>query len=257
MNYLRLGTSGDPVIALHGWGRDLESIRELGDLLARSYSVFLIDLPGFGKSQAPSSTWGTLEYASKILEFASSQGIERFHLLGHSFGGRVAIRIASLAPTQVMSLTLIGSAGLRPKRKLTAQLKIFLLKTLAKLARRADKLLSSDFAHSWVRKRFGSEDYRNAGEMRSILVKTINEDLTDFASQISSNSLLLWGELDDQTPVEMGQRLNRLIPNSKLILLPQKGHEPFHGAGAHLCATYILDFLNSLNLPGDNNAPVC
>jgi pimeloyl-ACP methyl ester carboxylesterase len=101
--------------------------------------------------------------------------------------------------------------------------------------------------------RFGSRDYKNAGALRGILVKAVNEDATDVASKISNPTLLLWGELDQETPIWIGRKLNELIANSKLIIMPGKDHFPFLGSGAHLCAKHILGFIDTLGSSTNNN----
>jgi pimeloyl-ACP methyl ester carboxylesterase len=240
-----LGNSGPALLMMHGWGQNLESLRTLGELLSKHARVHLIDMPGFGRSAAPEIDWDTIGYAERIIRYMDEKSIDRAILLGHSFGGRVSVRMASRHPERVEAVVLINSGGLKRlpgKWKLKAQL----VKTLGKTLKSLDKTTGSTYYESWFVPKFASIDYKNAGRLRNILVKTVNEDVSEDASRIKSPVFLLWGELDTETPLEMGQRFNSLIPYSELLVLPGKGHFPFIGDSAHLCARYIIGFLNGL-----------
>lgn len=247
LNLVRLGNQGNPILLLHGWGQTLESLQPLAELLAESSQVHLIDLPGFGKSAMPAGDWDTNQYADRLLKYMDENGLAKVDLLGHSFGGRVSIRIASQHPHRVNHLILINSGGLQRQRTLIQQVKGKLIKWLRLL------LSIIPFYGSrlkeWHSDRFGSRDYKNAGKLRGTLVKTVNEDLTEAASRIQAPTLLIWGEEDTETPIEMGYRYNQLIPNAKLIALPGRDHFLFRNEGAHLCAYYVLKFLQNVSKP--------
>jgi pimeloyl-ACP methyl ester carboxylesterase len=247
-----MGKSGPILLMMHGWGQNLESLRMLGELLSKHAQVHLIDLPGFGSSPAPEADWDTIGYAERILRYLDEKSIDRAILLGHSFGGRVSVRLASRHPERVEAVVLINSGGLkRPpgKWKLKAQL----VKILGKSLKSVDKATGSKYYESWFVPKFASIDYKNAGRLRNILVKSVNEDVSEDATRIKSPVFLLWGELDTETPLEMGQRFSNLIPGSQLLVLPGKGHFPFLGDSAHLCARYIIEFLKGL--PSSNSEP--
>jgi pimeloyl-ACP methyl ester carboxylesterase len=240
-----MGKSGPSLLMMHGWGQNLESLRTLGELLSQHAQVHLIDMPGFGLSPAPEVDWDTIEYAERILRYLEEKSIDQAILLGHSFGGRVSVRLASRHPERVEAIVLINSGGLKRlpgKWKLKAQL----IRVLGKTLKNLDKTAGTKSYESWFVPRFASIDYKNAGRLRNILVKTVNEDVSEDATKIKAPVFLLWGELDTETPLEMGQRFNSLIPGSKLLVLPGKGHFPFSGDSAHLCARYIIEFLKSL-----------
>ena len=247
LNAVVLGESGPPIIVLHGWGHSLESMRPLGELLSQSSQVHLIDLPGFGKSPKPEEDWDTIGYAERIYRYMDEHKIQSADLLGHSFGGRVSIRFAARHADRVRSVVLINSGGLR--RTLTGKKKIRarLIGLLSKTIKQVDKVFGASLFQSWFVPRFGSVDYKNAGPLRNILVKTVNEDVSEDAAKITSPTFILWGELDQETPLESGQRLHALIANSQLVVLPGKDHYAFVGVGAHLCGRYIINFLKTLD----------
>ncbi len=246
-----MGKSGTPLLMMHGWGQNLESLRALGELLSKHAQVHLIDLPGFGRSPAPVEDWDTIGYAERIHRYLQDNSIEQADLLGHSFGGRVSMRLASHHPQCVRSITLINSGGLRRAGKPTLKSKV--VRVLGKTLKQMDKSVGTKSYERWFIPRFASTDYKNAGRLRNILVKTVNEDVTEDAGKITAPVFLLWGELDTETPLEMGQRLHSIIRNSKLVVLPGKDHFPFLGDSAHLCARYIIEFLKSLT----PNQPAC
>ena len=237
-----LSKAGHPLLMLHGWGQSSSAFRPLAELLSRHANVFLLDLPGFGESELPPSDWGTEDYARRLLEFMDKHKIERADLLGHSFGGRVAMRMVSLAPERIRRIVLVSSAGLKRKRTVPQRLRMLWIRILRTSVKSTDRLFGCRLYQDKFIKRFGSQDYLNAGPLRSILVRTVNEDLAGIACSIKAPTLLLWGTADKETPLEMGERLHGMIENSRLIPLPGKGHDSFIGAGAHLLASYIIPF---------------
>jgi pimeloyl-ACP methyl ester carboxylesterase len=239
----KLGRKGHPLLILHGWGHCLESLRPLGNLLAQHSQVHLIDLPGFGRSSPPDGVWDSSNYADRLIEYLNSEGLEAVDIVGHSFGGKVAMNLASRHPDRVRRLILMGASGLLRQRPLKEQFRFQGLKWAGKALKRIDAICGSELFKSRFAPRFGSSDYRQAGAMRSILVKTVNEDLTELIKGIRCPTLLLWGEEDPETPIEIAHRLNRLIKGSWLLIFPGKDHQVYKDAGAHLCAYYIFPFL--------------
>ncbi len=229
---------------LHGWGQTLESLLPLGELIGSWAHIHLIDLPGFGASPRPEEDWDTTQYAERILTYMDDNSLEQVDLLGHSFGGRVAIRLARKYPDRVKHLVLIDSAGLPSRRSYSQKLRMGWIKWLGIVL----SLLSPFWGprlKEWYICRYGSEDYKNAGPLRGTLVKTVTEDLTHEVSEIKAPTLIIWGEQDTTTPPEMGCRFQSLIVDSKLVQLPGKDHYPFRGDGARLCAYYVIDFIKA------------
>lgn len=248
INHIKLGDKGTPVVMLHGWGQSLESFRVLGDLLSRYHQVYLIDFPGFGKSPKPDEDWDTIDYARAIDTLFEQLQIENAIVIGHSFGGRVGVRMAARHAKRVNTLILINSHGLKNIQTGKKLVRAKALKFLSKILKWSDSTFKTKSFENWFVPKFASRDYRNAGALKNILVKTVNEDVSDDARQITCPTFLLWGERDTETPVEMGRRFNELIPKSQFVVLPEKDHFPFIDEGAHVCASYILKFLNAQKL---------
>src|SRR6476660_8087035 len=93
LNAIKLGSRGRHLIMLHGWGQTLASLYPLGELLASRAIIHLIDLPGFGSSGQPTGDWDTERYSECILSYMDENELTQVDLLGHSFGGRISIRI--------------------------------------------------------------------------------------------------------------------------------------------------------------------
>lgn len=230
---------------LHGWGTSLEALKPLGQLLSNDYSVHLIDLPGFGQSTQPETVWNSFDYADRIIQYLDENGIAQANVIGHSFGGKVSISLACRHSDRVNNLILVGSSGLRRRRSFAKKCRMQAIKWLGKSAKAFDSLFRTSLFSSLFAPRFGSADYKNANPMmRKILVKSVNEDLSESIALIHKPTLMLWGEQDDETPPEVARRLQSLIQKSQLFIFPGKGHWFYQDGGAHLCAAYILPFLN-------------
>ena len=237
------------IVMLHGWGRSLESLRGLGELLAVNFKVVLLDLPGFGGSPLhPGASndgggWDTLDYAKCVKAYLDRTGIEHAILLGHSFGGRISIRLSSRYPERFSSLILIGSHGLQLKRSLRFKLRSYVIRNIGRLTKWLDGATGTRLYERMFIPRYGSVDYKNAGALRKTLVKTVTENLSKEVQAITLRTLLLWGEQDEQTPLELARQFHRLIPKSELHVFPNAGHEPFMDVGANLMCRYIERFL--------------
>lgn len=247
INSQQIGTEEQKtLVMLHGWRQSLESLKPLGELLSEGRRVILLDLAGFGKSEEPEADWGTESYAKSVLETLDSLGVERASFLGHSFGGKVSLWIASHFPKRVERLILIGASGIPPKRDFRKRVKMLFVRRLGRLLKFAEKNFGLNIHRQWFVPRFGSADYLAAsGNMRSVFVRIVNEDLSQHLGRISAPALLLWGENDTESPPEIAERMARLIPDSRLIILPGKDHFPFLGAGASVLAYQIKNFFSS------------
>ena len=163
--------------------------------------------------------------------------------IGHSFGGRVGIQLAARRPDLVTRLVLIAAAGLQRRRSLMERTRIATKIRTFKALKRLAPVTGMDVDK--LRERFGSSDYKAAGDMRDTLTKVVSEDLTDIAAQISCPTRLLYGELDTETPPEIGQRLAAIIPEAELSVLPGQDHYTVLGEGRHQVAKRIRDFLET------------
>lgn len=232
----------------HGWGQNRHAMADLAQSLTSLGSHVLLDFPGFGQSPKPEDAWTTAEYADLVARYLKANPHDgRTVWLGHSFGGRVGIQLASRHPELIDRLVLIAAAGLQRKRSFAAQAhitsRIYTFKALKRLA----PIIGMDVEK--LRSRFGSADYKNAGTMREILSNVVREDLSDVARHIACPTRLIYGEKDTETPPEIGERLAKLIANAQLSVLAGQDHYSLLAEGRHQVAKRIRDFMNCNNAP--------
>ena len=233
--YYTVEGRGEPVVLLHGWGASSQSFGGLTAALADAFRVLAVDLPGFGWSQAPPAAWGTAEYAGHVERLLQEAGVGRAALVGHSFGGRIAISLAARQPALVSRLVLVASAGIRPQRRAGYYVRV----ASAKLARRIFSLPGwgaiGERIIATLSERLGSRDYRRAGPLRPTLVKVVNEDLTPLLPAIQAPTLILWGDQDQEVPKSAMEIMADRIPRSRLVVFGGAGHFPFLDAPEKFC----------------------
>jgi pimeloyl-ACP methyl ester carboxylesterase len=206
-----------PVVLLHGWGASIDAVAAVQDGLADEFRVVAFDLPGFGSSDLPPPDWGSPQYAELIARALARLGLERVSLIGHSFGGKVALLLASRQDGLPRRAVLVNSAGLRPRRTLSYHARV----TAFKAARR---LAGGGPLAGWVGQRLGSADYRSAGPLRQVFVRVVNEDLRSLLPRVACPTLLVWGDQDRETPPGDAAIMEREIPDAGLVVFPGAGH---------------------------------
>jgi pimeloyl-ACP methyl ester carboxylesterase len=218
---LELKTDGT-LVFLSGWQANALIFKKNFDWVD---NYVAIDWPGFVESEQPVSIWGLREYADFLEKFLEKLEISKPILVGHSFGGSVAIKYV-VNGGLAKKMILIDSAGIRRKSFKKA---IYLIG--AKIVKFFLWLPVIRKYKQAIRKKFyqsiDSVDYIEAGEMGQIYKKIINEDLTDDLQKVKIKTVLIWGEKDKATPIEDGRLMNKLISNSELFVVKDAGHFPF------------------------------
>jgi pimeloyl-ACP methyl ester carboxylesterase len=219
----RYGEVPARVVALHGWGRT----RADWATTLQGYDALALDLPGFGATPPPDDGWSTADYAEWLrgcLEDSARQGGDRPVVVGHSFGGRVAVRLAATDPELVRGLVLSGVPLLRPQT--TASRPPLSFRVLRLL--NTWGLISNERMEQERRKR-GSADYVAAqGVMREVLVKAVNEDYGDALDAIAGSGVpvtMVWGEHDTAATVTMAEQAQKRIgAEAELVVVPGSAH---------------------------------
>lgn len=235
---LRAG-EGPPIVVLHGWGGRIESMTPVITCLRAHMEVIALDLPGFGGSPLPQGVWGTPDYAAYVRDVLSDLGIERASFVGHSFGAKTALYLASTHPGLSEKVVATGASGLRTPPSMGARAK----RVISKGARVAGRLgPPGRLIRNAIYDRIASSDYKEAGDLRPILVKVVNEDITPLLPRISSPTLLIWGTKDDSVPVAHARRMEDLIPDAGLVLFEGAGHFAYLDEADRFCLV-VRNFL--------------
>lgn len=212
------------LLFIHGWGADKYNLSGIYKYLIDNYRIISVDLPGFGKSNRPEETIGSEEYANIIYKFLSKLNIERLSIIGHSLGGKIALLIAYKYPELIEKLVLIDSSGIRRKRDILWYFNVYIFKFFKLIYK---NILKNENALNELKNRFGSDDYKNANNMRDILVKIVNEDFTHILEKIKIPVFLYWGEKDKDTPLWMAKIMKKKIKDSGLFIVKNGGHYSF------------------------------
>lgn len=226
INYQIFG-EGKPLLLLHGWMACIEAMAPIYQFFSKNRKVVVLDFPGQGgKSGALTEVWGVPEYSEMVHSFMKNIGIEGADVIGHSFGGRVIIYLASKYESLFDKIILTDAAGVRPKRNLKNKLKVLsfkLSKCLLKMFTSKDKY---EEKVNKLRVKYSSSDYSKLGSdiMRETFKNVINLDLTNNLDKIVRPTLLIWGENDNDTPLYMAKIMEKKIKDSGLVVLQNAGH---------------------------------
>ena len=232
LHYTDTGVAnGRPVILMHGWGCTVSTTVSIAEALESGRRVINIDLPGHGESSEPpllpdGQPWGVYEYTDLVEKLIDELDLYRPALIGHSYGGRIAILLSSRR--DVERVVLVDAAGIKPKRPLKYYYKIYSFKLMKKFAplifgkRKAEKMIEKRRGKS------GSADYRNASPMmRMVMSKSVNQDLRHHLPAIKAPTLLVWGENDTATPLSDAKLMESMIPDAGLVSFKGCGHYSF------------------------------
>jgi pimeloyl-ACP methyl ester carboxylesterase len=215
------------IIILHGWGSNPSRWSKFIKLLQqknKQLKIFCPQLPGFGASKL-NKPWNLDDYVSWLENFCKKHCLKKVVLIGHSFGGRIAIKYSVKHAKRVQKMVLINSAGIRTTNMFKK--KIFYI--LAKLGKNIFQLPGLEKLYSTARKILyklaREKDYFKADSvMQKTMKKIINVDLKNSASLIKCPTLLIWGKDDKITPLKIGEILQDKIEKSRLVIFQHAGH---------------------------------
>jgi pimeloyl-ACP methyl ester carboxylesterase len=212
---------GRPLLLLHGWGTSLDTFRPMAEDLGRFHTVTTFDFPGHGQSDLPPTAWAVDDFVGLTVDLMAELGIEKASVLGHSFGGRVAIKLAAAHPEKVDRLVLVDAAGVPPAQTLRRRLKRF----ASRFANTVGRLGSPGQAvRRKIVARIASPDYKAAGPLRDTFLAVVREDLRPSMPLIKAPTFLIWGDLDDDTPPADARAMEKLIPGARLLVIKNAGH---------------------------------
>lgn len=229
LHYEQYGQGDRHVLMLHGWGCEIKHFAPIADSLQSDYHITVIDFPAHGQSSPPPQPWGVADFAACVKALMLRLDIAPCDIIAHSFGGRVALYLAANEPQLVKRLVLTGCAGIKKpqtpeqqKRSARYQRLKGLYQSLGRVAPfkgLSDRLLSE------LRQKYGSPDYNALSEdMKKTFVKVVNEDLSPLLPSVQASTLLVWGENDTETPLWMGQQMEKEIPDAGLVIFENDDH---------------------------------
>lgn len=216
--------SGKPVLILHGWGSNSERWQKVSELLAeKNFQIVVPDLPGFGKSEMPKVAWSLDNYVEWLVDFSQTvtELNDNFYLVGHSFGGALAVKFAIRHNQKVKKLFLVSAACVRTNT---------LIKKIFYRISKIIKVFSFMPFYPQFRKviyRFiiKKSDYlKQEGIMKETYLKVILDDLSYKLIFIKVPTTIIWGDKDTLTPLEQAHFINKKIPHSKLIIIAGADH---------------------------------
>ncbi len=214
------GEGTQTIILVHGWGGSIKSLDKLAELLKKQYRVVQIDLPGFGQSENPNSDWGIDELSKIVLNLLDSLKIKKTIFFGHSFGGSLGIYLAANYPDRISHLVLCNSSYKRTAKKSNPTKFLKGIFAIIPLINRFENIVK----YFYYKIFFPNSDLIKFPALESNFKKIMQQDLTEFLAKIKTPTLILWGQNDTQTPVELTQTLKTQIKGSKLKIFPNIGH---------------------------------
>lgn len=203
-------------LILHGWGSSSRKWERIKERLEKTgFSVFVPDLPGFGECPLPPQPWSLADYVEWVKDYCEQKNISKCFLVGHSFGGAIAIKFALNYPEKINKIFLVAPAAVR-KKKITTEIiaKISRLFTfLPPLVKRIiySMVLRSDYPYK-------------ESVMKETFKKVIAEDLSEVISNIKVPTIIIWGDKDDITPIKDAYFLKEKIANSTLEIIKGASH---------------------------------
>lgn len=228
-------SSEKTVVFLHGWGGNHESLFSLMPVFDE-YNVLTLDFWGFGNSEPVSENYDIYSYSDAVVALLKYLKLDKLTLVGHSFGGRIAIIISSEIREKVENLILIDSAGILPKKSVKKFYKKLLFKFnnyLVKHGIKDEKTLI----------KYYSADYLKLNKTeQQVFKRIINEDLEKYLDFITQRALIIWGEKDKDTPLYMAKKMERGIKNSELVIIKNASHFAYI-EHTNLVNKVIKDFL--------------
>jgi pimeloyl-ACP methyl ester carboxylesterase len=229
VRYKVAGETGEPVILVHGLSGSTRWWSENVGALARKYRVYLVDLPGFGAMRRAPLRQGIPAATGWLVRWMEALRLRPAHLVGHSMGGQICLRVANERPDLVKRLVLVAPAVWSGRHSIFSKIAPLMAET-QRFSPRFFAVLGYDALRA--------DPVTMLRSARDLLKQKVGRDL----ETIQAPTLLIWGEQDAIVPVSVGYELRRIIPHARLLVLKDASHVPmFHDA--RRVNTALLSFL--------------
>lgn len=245
--YEKYGNKNKIILILPGWGNTRETFHHMINHFKDEYTIYILDYPGLGKSPIPNKDLTIYDYTELIINFMKELNINNPIIIAHSFGGRITSLLTGHYKLKIDKIILIDIAGIKPKKTLKQLIKQTTYKTLKKIIKLFPKLKQESLNQKLL-KVFASTDYKSLPpSMQKTFKNIINEDLTKYFSNIESETLIIWGEKDFDTPLKDAKKINKLIKNSALITYKNATHYSYLQY-PYLTNNIIYEFIKETNI---------
>ncbi len=211
LKYIILG-KGAPLLFLHGGGLNALSYKKSIDLLSKKYQVIAPDIPCFGKSTVPRDLWDFEDFADFFSQFIDSLGVDEIVVVGHSFGGGVALALAS-KNKKISKIILADTAGVAPNYSPLKLIFLLVRKTFLGFLIYKNKTISLLMVRDFFRGIF--KNFFAIKRIWKIFIKSIYKEY-HFFGKITQPTFIVWGNSDEIFPKENAQRINQLVKDSKI-----------------------------------------
>lgn len=239
--YEKKGTGKKQVLILPGWGETRKTFNIMINELKKIYTVYILDYPGFGNTKWIENNLTIYDYAELIKKFIEKLKIKNPTIITHSFGTRIAIVLETIYKQKIHKIIIIDGAGIK-RLKIINIIKKYIYKFLKKIKHILPKSMKEKYQVSLLNI-FGSKDYKNLPHtMKKTFSNIVNKDLSNLISKITTETLIIWGENDKDTPLEDGIKMNKLIKNSGLITIKNGTHFVYLNA-PHYINIILIEFI--------------
>lgn len=213
------------IVILHGWGIDGSRYSSLQKILEDAgFTVVAPDFPGFGLEKLKKSVYNLSDYVKFLDKYLSQKISGNIVLIGHSFGGRVVTKYITGAPAKSLKGIILTGVPL-------IRLPLSFRKKVGAAAASIGKsilpqpLKNHRTLRNYLYRFIGEMDYLKSGDMKETFVQIIGEDLENLLPEITVPTLLIWGENDKITPLEIAYQIQQKIPQAKLDISPDGTHK--------------------------------
>ena len=235
---------GETLILLHGLFGTLDNFQYLLKDFGKTYNVIAPIMPVFELPLRHVSVAGLVDFMVGFVDFKK---LSKFHILGNSLGGHIALLYALKEPSHVLSIILTGSSGLYekamgttfPRREDKEYIRKKIQSTFYDPASASDAMIDEVFA--------AVNDRGKVIRAISMAKSALRHNLADKLGQIKNPALLIWGNQDAITPPFVGEKFKELLPNATLFFIDKCGHAPMLERPEEF-NKYLTDFLNKLAL---------
>lgn len=268
--YVEDSGRGEAVMLVHGFGSSSYAWREVIADLETSYRVISIDLAGFGFTERPAEKAAYTRFAQGelMIDVADALGIERFHLVGHSYGGAVGAALAVRRPERIATLTLLNAAGpIYPQLRRTKlasfrPLTFAFVRTKSLRKSNIERALKRSFADDELATEALVAEYQRRlaieGAPRAFWGLTVPmvdpQDVVEL-SELTVPTLALWGADDVLIPVELAREKASKIAEHRFALIEGAGHSPLEERPHEVAEALRRFFVEGLAAFGESASP--